>query len=43
MKLHFQPGFPGFCHVLIGSQVDKQERRGDSVNIRSGSMESPGF
>lgn len=43
MELGFQLGFLVFCHVLIGSQVDKQEGRGDLVNIRSGSMESPGF
>lgn len=43
MELGFPLGFLVFCHVLIGSQVDKQERRGDLVNIRSGSMESPGF
>lgn len=43
MELGFQLGFLVFCHVLIGSQVDKQEGRGDLVNIRSSSMESPGF
>lgn len=43
MELGFELGFLVFCHVLIGSQVDKQEGRGDLVSIRSGSMESPGF
>lgn len=43
MELAFELGFLVFCHVLIGSQVDKQEGRGDLVSIRSGSMESPGF
>lgn len=43
MGLGLQLGFPVFGHVLIGSQVGKQEGRGDLVNIRSGSIESPGF
>lgn len=43
MEVRLQLGFLVFCHVLVGSQVDKQEGRGGLVNIRSGSMESPEF